>query len=138
MAGPLRLAIRQLRPGATAIAASPNETVTQWLTRNGQTPRICELLWDPLALAALNQPPSIAVAPPFARVLAEMFGGDASGAALGLSDTPLHQLYADPAKRFIESRGGEVVTGARTGGAAGRRRPGRPGRGGVRAGQLTG
>ncbi|MGE0704651.1 MAG: hydroxysqualene dehydroxylase HpnE [Vicinamibacterales bacterium] len=113
MATPLRLARRQLRPGATAIAASPDETVTQWLVRNGQTPRIRELLWEPLALAALNQPPSIAVAPPFARVLAEMFGGDASAAALGLSDTPLHLLYAEPARRFIEARGGEVVTGAR-------------------------
>jgi len=113
MATPLRVAMRQLRPGATAIAASPDETVRQWLVRNGQTPRICELLWEPLALAALNQPPSIAVAPPFAQVLAEMFGGDARAAALGLSDTPLHLLYAEPARQFVEARGGEVVTGAR-------------------------
>ncbi len=112
MAGPLRLARRELRPGATTIAASPGETVSQWLERNGQTPRICEMLWEPLALAALNQPASTAAAPPFARVLAEMFGGDPRAATLALSDTPLHLLYAEPARRFIEERGGAVLTGA--------------------------
>jgi squalene-associated FAD-dependent desaturase len=113
MVGPLRTAMRELKPGATLIAASPGETVAQWLERNGQTPRIRELLWEPLALAALNQPASIAIAPPFARVLAEMFGGDPGAAALGLSDTPLHQLYAEPARAYLEARGGAVATGAR-------------------------
>jgi squalene-associated FAD-dependent desaturase len=113
MVGPLRIAMRELRPGATMIAASPGETVAQWLERNGQTPRIRELLWEPLALAALNQPASVAIAPPFARVLAEMFGGDPGAAALGLSDTPLHRLYAEPARAYIEARGGAVALGAR-------------------------
>ena len=44
-------------------AASPGETVENWLIRNGQTPRLREMLWDPLALAALNQPPRQAAAP---------------------------------------------------------------------------
>ena len=44
--------------------------------RHGQTPRLRELLWDPLALAALNQPPEAAASATFARVLAEMFGPD--------------------------------------------------------------
>ena len=35
----------------------PDETVENWLIRNGQTARLREMLWDPLALAALNQPP---------------------------------------------------------------------------------
>jgi len=113
MAEPLRLARRALKPGATTIAASPGETVTQWLVRNGQTPRLCEMLWEPLALAACNQPPSSAIAPPFARVLAEMFGSDPRAAALGLSDTPLDALYAEPAKRYLEERGGQVLTGSR-------------------------
>ena len=73
MAAPLRLARRALAPGATRLAASPGETVEAWLVRNGQTPRLQELLWDPLALAALNQPAERAGATLFARVLAEMF-----------------------------------------------------------------
>jgi hydroxysqualene dehydroxylase len=112
MATPLRHARRALRPGATMLAASPGETVEAWLVHNGQTPRIRELLWDPLALAALNQPPDQAAAPTFARVLAEMFVADASAAAIALPTKPLHLMYAEPAREYIESHGGTVRTGA--------------------------
>jgi len=111
MATPLRNARRELA-GDPVKAASPDETVEQWLVRNGQTPRLRELLWHPLALAALNQPADRAAAPPFARVLAEMFGGDAGGAAIGLPIVPLHQMYAEPAREYVERHGGEVRTGA--------------------------
>jgi len=113
MATPLRLARRQMRPNAHAIAASPGETVENWLIRNGQTERLRELLWNPLALAALNQPPEHAAAPVFARVLAEMFFGDPRAAAIALPIKPLDQAYAEPARRYIEQRGGSVRTGAR-------------------------
>jgi squalene-associated FAD-dependent desaturase len=112
MATPIRIARRALRPGATELAASPGETVENWLVHNGQTPRLRELLWDPLALAALNQPPDRAAAPLFARVLAEMFSGDSSAAAIGLPLKPLHLLYAEPARRYVDARGGHVQTGA--------------------------
>jgi len=111
MAVPLRNARRELRPGATLKAASPGETVDGWLVRNGQTPRLREMLWDPLALAALNQPPDRAAAPVFARVLAEMFGSDPRAAAIALPTRPLHLMYAEPARDYIERRGGEVRTG---------------------------
>ena len=126
MARPLRLALQQSRdearlrenveqrarePGARKIAASPGETVESWLIRNGQTARIREMLWDPLALAALNQPAAQAAAPVFARVLAEMFGGDPRAAAIGLPTKPLHLMYAEPAREYIERGGGTVRTG---------------------------
>lgn len=111
MAGPLRIAQRELR-GGTLKAASPGETVKDWLVRNGQAPRLCELLWEPLALAALNQPPDQAAAPLFARVLAEMFGDDPRAAAIALPTKPLHLMYAEPAREYIESHGGTVLTGA--------------------------
>ena len=111
MAVPLRLARRELRPGARTIAASPGETVDAWLVRNGQTARLRELLWDPLALAALNQPPGRAAAPTFARVLAEMFGSDRRAAAIALPVKPLHLMYAEPARVYVERHGGEVRTG---------------------------
>ncbi len=76
MRTPLKLAQRELLPGATRKASSAGETVEGWLIRNGQSARLREMLWDPLALAALNQQPNQAAAPTFARVLAEMFGGD--------------------------------------------------------------
>jgi squalene-associated FAD-dependent desaturase len=110
MATPLGIARRQLA-GGREIAASPGETVDAWLVRNGQTDRLREMLWHPLALAALNQPPEVAAAPPFARVLAEMFGSDPRAAAIALPTRPLDRMYAEPARRYLESRGGTVTTG---------------------------
>lgn len=123
MAGPLRRAQRALReedrrPGAasglsrSAPGLLADGTVAEWLERCGQTPRLRELLWDPLALAALNQPPETAAADPFVRVLAEMFGPDPSAAAIVLPTRPLHLMYAEPARACIEQHGGEVRTGA--------------------------
>jgi hypothetical protein len=85
--------------------------VENWLIRHGQTERIREMLWRPLALAALNQPTTRAGAAVFARVLGEMFGRDARAASIALPAKPLHLMYAEPARGFIEAHGGEVRTG---------------------------
>ena len=113
MVAPLRNARRELQPGSTVKAASPGETVENWLIRNGQTPRIREMLWDPLALAALNQSPQQAAAPVFARVLAEMFGDDPRAAAIALPTKPLHaDVRRAGARVHRAARGGTVRTGA--------------------------
>ncbi len=112
MRTPLKLARRELVSGSHAIAASPGETVKNWLIRNGQTDRLREMLWDPLALAALNQPSDQAAAPAFARVLAEMFGPDPAAAAIALPARPLHLMYAEPARAYLEQHGGTVRTGS--------------------------
>ncbi len=39
------------------------------------TSTLRELLWEPLAVAALNEALDVAAAMPFVRVLGEMFGG---------------------------------------------------------------
>jgi zeta-carotene desaturase len=70
------------------------------------------MLWEPLALAALNQPPRKAAAPPFARVLGEMFSDDPHAAAIALPTRPLHLMYAEPARDFLERNGSAVRTGA--------------------------
>ena len=108
----IRLAQQQLRGRTDRIAASPEETVEDWLVRNGQRRRLREMLWEPLALAALNQPADEAAAPPFARVLAEMFGRDPQASALGLPARSLVETYAEPARLYIETRGGKVRTNA--------------------------
>lgn len=111
----LGLAIRPLFPRRAASAPGRNgiargATVREWLIAQRQTPRLIELLWEPLAVAALNQPIDAAAAAPFARVLADLFGPGGSDAALGMPLKPLDELYALPAKAFIEARGGEVRT----------------------------
>jgi len=116
LAGPIRIAQKGQRAEgggqrASRIAASPGETVDQWLINNGQTVRLREMLWEPLALAALNQSTRTAAAPPFVAVLARMFGSGARDAALGLPMRPLDELYAEPARRFVEEHGGTVRIG---------------------------
>ena len=94
------------------LAASPGETVQQWLVRNGQTPRLVELLWEPLAVAALNQPIDRAAALPFTRVLAQMFGPDARDSAIALPLKPLDEMYAEPARAYLEAHGSAVRNNA--------------------------
>jgi squalene-associated FAD-dependent desaturase len=107
----VRLALAELR-GGDRRAASPGETVEAWLIRNGQTRRLREMLWDPLAIAALNQSPARAAAPYFSRVLAEMLAAGAEGSAVVLPRTPLHEMYAEPARAWLEARGSQVMTGS--------------------------
>jgi squalene-associated FAD-dependent desaturase len=83
-------------------------TVADWLDRHGQAGRLRQWLWEPLAVAALNQAPGEAAAAPFVTVLGHMFGSDPRAASIALPVTPLHEMYALPAQRYIEQRGGEV------------------------------
>ncbi|HEX5475273.1 MAG TPA: hydroxysqualene dehydroxylase HpnE [Vicinamibacterales bacterium] len=104
----LALAPALLKMQRGAEVATDAETVAAWLARHGQRGRIREWLWEPLAVAALNQSPEEAAARPFTRVLARMFGGAPGSASLALPTVPLHEMYATPARRFLEARGGEV------------------------------
>jgi hydroxysqualene dehydroxylase len=113
LAGPLRAARRELRATGTASARPESLTVAEWLKGYGQGPTLREWLWEPLAVAALNQHPEYAAAAPFIRILAEMFGPDVRAAAVALPLKPLHLMYAEPARAFIVARGGEVHTHAR-------------------------
>lgn len=112
MRKPLARAKALLRKPGGVAAASPSETVAQWLVRNGQAPRLISWLWEPLALAALNQSIYVAAAVPFARILALMFGGDRRDAALVMPTRPLDEMYVTPALEFLRQRGGEVRTGS--------------------------
>ena len=87
-------------------------TVREWLVAHGQAPRLIELLWEPLALAALNQSIDQAAAAPFIAVLSRIFGPDADRAALILPAVPLDEMYAEPARAWLHARGHQVRTGA--------------------------
>jgi squalene-associated FAD-dependent desaturase len=109
-----RLLLAARRHGAATVAAgvSSRLTVTEWLQQYRQSPKLCDWLWYPLAIAALNQAPNVAAAQPFVRVLAELFGPHQTDAAIGLPAVPLDELFAVPARRLIVDAGGEVLTKA--------------------------
>jgi hypothetical protein len=66
------------------------------------------MLWEPLAVAALNQPIDQAAAASFAAILRPMFGRNPRNAALALPARPLDEMYALPARTYIEQRRGLV------------------------------
>ncbi len=111
-----RVAVLRMRGAIRGPGRSPSpgqaDTVRQWLRRYGQTPRLIEVLWEPLAVAALNQSIDSASAASFLSVLERMFSGDPRRAALALPLKPLDELYAHPAREYIEQRGGSVQTNA--------------------------
>jgi hydroxysqualene dehydroxylase len=100
------------REGAASAAAgvAVQQTVTDWLVAHRQSDELCRWLWRPLAIAALNQSPDVAAAAPFVRVLAELFGPKVEDSSVGLATVPLDELYAEPARRFVEAHGGRVLT----------------------------
>ncbi len=111
MARPLKAARREVARTGRVTLGAPEPTVSEWLRQNGQGEKLTSWLWEPLAIAALNQAPEEALAAPFVRVLCEMFGPDPAAAALVLPTTPLHLMYAEPARAYIEAQGGAVITG---------------------------
>jgi squalene-associated FAD-dependent desaturase len=108
----LAAAARRHAPGTPLADEQAHVTVSEWLRAHGQTPRVIELLWEPLAVAALNQPPDVAAAATFVRVLGQMFGGTRRDAAIGLPRVPLDALYAKPAADWLVSHGSDVRTNA--------------------------
>jgi squalene-associated FAD-dependent desaturase len=117
-----RLAVRHLAPliarakrigAAAAVAEVPaGDTVEDWLRRHRQPAAVCEWLWHPLAFAALNESPAVAAARPFVRVLAELFGPRLEDSAVALPSASLRRLFAEPARAFVEARGGRVLLGS--------------------------
>lgn len=112
LVGPLLAARRELRTKGTVTPLPAGSTVDQWLRHHRQGEMLREWLWEPLAVAALNQQPGHASAAAFVRILAEMFGPDPGAASIVLPIKPLHEMYAQPAGEYLSARGGEVRTSA--------------------------
>jgi hydroxysqualene dehydroxylase len=83
-------------------------TIAEWLDRVGQTPETKRCLWDPLAVSIMNERSEHASALLFVRALRQAFLGSSRGAALVFPRAGLSELFADPAKRFIDRVGGSV------------------------------
>lgn len=109
---PERLSVLKAGAHLTSAGTPSGVSVRQWLSAIGQAPRLCELFWEPLALAALNQSVDQAEASTFIRVLERVFGPDPSAAALVMPAVPLDALYVEPSLAFLAERGGEVRVNA--------------------------
>lgn len=68
-------------------------------------------LWGPLCLAALNTPPAEASAQVFLNVLRDSLASSREASDLLLARADLSALFPEPAERFIQDKGGEVLRG---------------------------
>jgi squalene synthase HpnD len=85
-----------------------DETVAAWMTRWGQTPNLIRALWDPLCIAALNEPVATSSAKLFATVIRQSFLGGPNDSAILLSRMGLSELFAPEVKRLLEMCGGTL------------------------------
>jgi len=115
----IKLALR-LRLGQKPLA---NESVEAWMRRWQQTPNIIRALWEPLCIAALNEPVATASAQLFATVIRRSFLAGAADSTILLSRVGLSELFAPETKRLLEMCRGTLrlqapVTGLRFEGTA--------------------
>ena len=94
----------------SAFARPADETVTQMLA--SLPPRVAELVWAPLCLAALNTPVSAASSQVFANVLRAAFAGAGDASDFVLPATDLTDLLPAAAARYVQANGGGVMTRA--------------------------
>jgi squalene-associated FAD-dependent desaturase len=83
-------------------------TVAELLEQRGQRGRIATLLWEPLAVSALNTPVGEASAGVFLAVLRDTLAGEADASDLLLPRCDLSRLFPEPAVEFVRRHGGEV------------------------------
>ena len=107
--------LKLLRDGASFLKTEQrmNEelrdlTIKQWLDGAGQDEELQRTFWNPLAIAIMNEQPSVASALTFATSLRKAFLGSRLSAAIALPTTGLNELYVQHAAEFITSHGGEI------------------------------
>jgi squalene-associated FAD-dependent desaturase len=88
-------------------------SVSELLQRFDQTPRLIQLMWRPLCLAALNTPPERASAQIFLNVLRDSLGAKRRASDMLLPRADLSALFPDAAAAFLKAHDGTVRTGAK-------------------------
>jgi len=83
-------------------------TVAELLESHGQRGPIAKLLWEPLAVSALNTPVAKASARAFLAVLRDTLAGEAEASDLLLPRCDLSRLFPEPAVEFVRRHGGQV------------------------------
>jgi predicted NAD/FAD-binding protein len=108
--------LRLLRAGAALrsfrAGAAGTMTVDVWLDSLGQSAETKRSFWEPLAVAVMNERIGAASALVFIRALRTAFLSGARGAALAIPTVGLSDLYVEPARTFIERKGGVLRCGA--------------------------
>lgn len=85
-------------------------TVAELLTQTRQTPTLCELIWEPLCISALNTHAASASAQVFANVLRDSIAGGASACDFLIPKKDLTELFPFPVVHYLSTHGHSVHT----------------------------
>jgi squalene-associated FAD-dependent desaturase len=91
---------------------APDLSVEELLRETAQTPRVAELVWAPLCVAALNTPAGEASAQVFANVLRDSLAANAAASELLIPRVDLSELFPVQAMRYLAVRRGKIHTAA--------------------------
>ena len=88
-------------------------SVSELLERFDQTPRLIQLMWRPLCLAALNTPPERASAQVFLNVLRDSLGAKRAASDMLIPRTDLSALLPNAAIKYVAAHGGDIHLGVK-------------------------
>ena len=88
--------------------STQEESISDWLTRYGQTETANRALWHILAIGTMNAPPELSSARIFESILRQMFFTDSFASRIILPGTDLSQTFCLPAESFITGHGGII------------------------------
>lgn len=86
-------------------------SVAELLQRFDQTPRLCQLMWQPLCIAALNTHPKRASAQVFLHVLRDSLGAKRAASDMLIPRCDLSALLPQQAAAYLTTQGGSVHAG---------------------------
>jgi hydroxysqualene dehydroxylase len=86
-----------------------DEPLANFLHINQQSSNVTTLLWEPLCLAALNTPISIASSRLFLNVLSDTFNNKKTDSDFLLPKLDLSQLFAQPFARYLNAHNAKVL-----------------------------
>jgi squalene-associated FAD-dependent desaturase len=108
--------LRLLRAGAALLHRSPTYelaladlTIDDWLRSTGQSDEARRSLWEPLAVAMMNEHCATASALVFVRSLRQAFFSHWNAAAFALPTVGLSELLINPGIDLIRKKGGEIL-----------------------------
>jgi len=98
---------RAFRTLMRPVPSDSNESLAEWLKRNGQTDGAIDRFWRLVIASALNADLDVIALPYAAKVIRELFMNSAQAGSMGMSTVPLSELYASSIE-FLRTRGSSV------------------------------
>ncbi|WP_036303110.1 hydroxysqualene dehydroxylase HpnE [Methylotenera sp. L2L1] len=85
-----------------------DKPLAKYLKQHKQSPKLVQMLWEPLCLAALNTPIAKASSKIFLNVLRDSFSGSKKDSDFLIPKQDLSQIISHPLAHYIQAKGGSI------------------------------